>query len=202
MSKPTTCLGASILPVDGETFYLPQFLDNSDTTMQKIIEETDWEHRTIKLFGKKVLQPRLTCWMADKDTSYKYSQTTFLPTPWTKTMSALRKRVSRFLNQNYNSALLNLYRDQQDSMGLHCDNERELGTFPCIASLSFGATRQIIFRHKSSKEKVSFMLEAGSLLVMSGSTQDSWKHEVPKQRTQIGPRLNATFRTIYNNQNH
>ncbi|MCH2535017.1 MAG: alpha-ketoglutarate-dependent dioxygenase AlkB [Bdellovibrionales bacterium] len=165
--------------------------------LQKLLmNEIPWSERSIQLFGKKILQPRLMCWMGDDGCSYKYSGTVFEPTPWTTTVLSIKQKIESYTENNFNSALLNLYRNENDSMGAHSDDEKELGDKPIIASLSLGAERPFIFRHKASKEKIKLNLSPGSLLIMSGDTQKHWKHEIPKLKIPLEPRINITFRKI------
>ncbi len=158
--------------------------------------QTLWEERTIKMFGKEVMQPRLMRWMGDSKTIYKYSETTFYPVAWSPLLKGVKDEMSQFLDADFNSALINLYRNGKDSMGAHSDNEKELGSKPVIASLSLGAARRFVLRHIKSKEKVSVNLHSGDLLVMYDDTQTFWKHELPKTKSGVGPRINVTFRKI------
>ena len=157
-----------------------------------------WREESIVLFGKRMLQPRMLAWYGDRDAVYRYSGVRHEPLPWTETLAALRARVEALSGAAFNSVLANLYRDHRDSMGLHADDEPELGPRPVIASLSLGEARVFRFRHRHRKDvqPVRLVLPAGSLLVMAGDTQVNWKHEVPKQARPCGPRINLTFRRI------
>lgn len=153
-----------------------------------------WEQKAITLFGRRCLQPRLQAWHGDK--SYRYSGLKMEPRPWTPELLHLRTRCEQAAGTTFNSVLLNLYRDGQDSMGWHQDNEPELGSHPIIASLSLGGSRRFLLRNKQTDEKIEFLLGHGDLLIMAGSTQTHWQHSLPKTAKPCQPRINLTFRTI------
>jgi alkylated DNA repair dioxygenase AlkB len=157
-----------------------------------------WRQETIVLFGKQMLQPRLLAWYGDPQAIYRYSGRRHDPLPWTAELSELRRRIEALTGARFNSVLANLYRDHRDSMGLHADDEPELGERPVIASLSLGEERVFRLKHRQRKDlrPVRLALTDGSLLVMAGATQRHWKHEVPKQSRPCGPRINLTFRWV------
>lgn len=189
----------NILFKDGEALYLPHFFstEESDAFLQKLLTEIKWEQTPIKVFGKEVMQPRLTAWYGDSDKTYRYSGTTMHPFHWTETLLTIKSRIEPLANVSFTSVLLNLYRDEKDSMGWHRDNEKELGPNPVIASLSLGAVRQFHFKHIKEKGlSTSLDLEDGSLLLMRGETQSNWYHSLPKLKGPAGVRINLTFRTI------
>ncbi len=191
----------SILLPDGELKFAARFYSpaDADRLFQSLLDETGWRHESIHVWGKLRLQPRLTAWIADPGVAYSYSGITMQPGSWTPALSQIRQAVSAATGRPYNSVLLNLYRDQQDSMGWHSDDEAELGRNPAIASLSLGATRTFKLKHKTLAEQktLSIDLQHGSLLLMAGSTQHHWQHAIAKQTRLIGPRINLTFRQIY-----
>ncbi|MEP1596113.1 MAG: alpha-ketoglutarate-dependent dioxygenase AlkB, partial [Halieaceae bacterium] len=121
------------------------------------------------------------------------------PLEWTETLSALRLQMEILCQCKFNSVLLNYYRDHRDSMGLHADDEAELGREPVIASLSLGEQRSLYFKHKTRRELKTFNLPlpSGSVLVMRGPTQRFWKHGLRKLGKPCGPRVNLTFRYIH-----
>lgn len=185
---------------DANIRFIPSFInhDKSIDYLQDLLENVDWQQNKIKMFGKIYDEPRLTAWYGDQGVRYKYSGIQLEPTPWSEVLSDLREKVSAEAHIKFNSALLNYYRDGQDSMGYHQDNEPELGNNPVIASLSLGAERIFQLKHitdKSLKRK-DIPLSSGSLLIMGGTTQHHWKHQIPKTKKLIGPRLNITFRLI------
>lgn len=159
-----------------------------------------WRQEAIRLYGREVLQPRLTAWHGDPGASYRYSGLQLTPQPWTPALQQLRAQLETATGATFNSVLLNLYRYGQDSMGWHADDEPELGPEPVIASLSLGATRRFRLRPRdaqhTSHTPVSLDLPSGSLLVMRGPTQRHWLHAVPKTTRAAGVRLNLTFRLV------
>ena len=150
------------------------------------------------MWDKTYLQPRLVAWYGDEGASYEYSGKRYEALPWTPLLLDLRERVEGAAAVRFNSVLLNYYRDQRDSVAMHSDDERELGSEPVIASLSLGETRTLVFRHKSDRAQKTMRLplESGSLLLMKGPTQRCWQHGVPKETRPCGPRVNLTFRQV------
>lgn len=156
-----------------------------------------WEVHRIRLFGRDVDSPRLSCWIGDPGTGYTYSGAHFEPNPWPVALRAIRARLAGELRVDFNSVLVNLYRDGRDSMGWHSDDEPELGAQPVIASLSLGATRRFVLKHRSDPaQKVALDLPHGSLLLMRGATQANYRHALPRTAKPVGPRINLTFRQI------
>lgn len=189
--------GGNILPSGGEAILYPGFFDTSesDSIYARLAAETEWTQEPIKIFGKMVMQPRLTACYGEK--SVAYSGITMKVYPWTELLTEIKQRVEAACGVAFNSVLLNYYRDGNDSMGWHRDNEPELGSRPVIASVSFGAPR--VFKMRTYKEKdstVSVELTHGSLLIMKGESQHEWEHSVPKSKKAQGGRINLTFRAI------
>jgi alkylated DNA repair dioxygenase AlkB len=166
------------------------------TLLQAIIEDSAWRQEEITVYGKPYLQPRLSAWYGDL--AYSYSGIRLEPLPWTPTLLDIKLRVEALVDHEFNSVLLNYYRDQNDGMGMHSDDERELGPQPAIASLSLGEERCFLLKHRSRKDlkTVKLALPAGSLLLMQGETQQHWRHGINKERKPCGPRINLTFRSI------
>lgn len=182
---------------DGDLAWLPQLpfpIDNA-ALMARLIAETPWRADSIVLYGKRFLQPRLSAWYGEA--SYTYSGLTLAPMPLTPLLAQLRRTVEDVTGHRYNSVLLNCYRNGQDSMGMHSDDEPELGRDPVIASLSLGATRPFILRHKHKDVRRKIELTDGSLLLMKGCTQHNWLHGINKTAKSIDTRLNLTFRYVY-----
>jgi len=169
----------------------------ADELMLLLKNHLDWRHEPITLFGKKLLQPRLTCWIADDNIRYKYSSIELLGKGWPDFFEPVRRVVEAAAGVGFNSLLANYYRDGQDSMGWHADDEPELGSEPIIASISFGEARRFVLRQKANhRQKFELLLEHGSLLLMRGGTQQNWQHCVPRTQNITGPRINLTFRQI------
>ena len=185
----------NLLPKHGSVVILMDFLEYDFHALR---ESIDWKHQAIKMFGRSVMQPRLTAWFGDEGTEYSYSGLMNYPLPWNSELLEIKKRVEELSQAKFNSVLLNLYRNGQDSMGWHQDNEVELGVNPTIASVSFGATRQFQMRHKFDKSipKIDIGLQDGSVLIMSDVTQKYWQHQITKTKKVVGERINLTFRTI------
>jgi alkylated DNA repair dioxygenase AlkB len=154
----------------------------------------DWQQRTFTMHGREVKQPRLTAWWGDRGASYVYSGIRNEPQPWPDWMRDVRARIEDVVMLHFNSCLGNLYRDGNDSVALHADDEPEIGPEPTIASLSLGASRKFQLRHATAAP-IDLMLDDGDLLVMSGPMQREWKHGVPKMKC-TGPRVNLTFRWV------
>ena len=173
-----------------------------DELLRELIDSTIWQQKEITLFGKAHQQPRLSAWYGDNESFYTYSGITLQPRPWNQTLLNLKARIESMVAHGFNSVLLNYYRDHRDSMGMHSDDESELGKRPVIASLSLGEERTLLLRHRYRKDlgTLKLPLPSGSLLVMKGDTQRHWKHGITKQNQPCGPRVNLTFRTIIANQ--
>ncbi|HEY0061635.1 MAG TPA: alpha-ketoglutarate-dependent dioxygenase AlkB [Telluria sp.] len=189
----------ALLPIpleDGQLAMLTQLplpISNEEV-LARLVAETPWRAESITLWGKSFLQPRLTAWHGDA--RYTYSGLRLDPLPWTALLTQIREAVEAVTGRRFNSVLLNYYRNEHDSMGMHSDDEAELGPEPAIASVSFGATRTFILRHKRNKRSVKLDLSAGSLLLMDGATQTNWRHGINKLSRPCGPRINLTFRFI------
>ena len=167
-----------------------------NSLLRQLIDSIAWRQEQITVYGKSYLQPRLSAWHGEL--SYSYSGITMKPLPWTQTLMRIKECVEDLLAYEFNSVLLNLYRDHNDSMGMHSDNERELGERPMIASLSLGEERTFLLKHKTRKDlkTIKLPLPTGSLLLMKGSTQTHWNHGIAKEKRPCGPRVNLTFRRI------
>lgn len=169
--------------------------DEASALFEKLLEAVPWDVHRIRMFGREVASPRLSCWIGDRDASYRYSGTRFTPHPWPKALQPLRERLQTELGASFNSVLANLYRDGRDAMGWHRDDEPELGSQPLIASLSLGATRRFVLKDDAGLRH-AFELSAGDLLLMSGDSQQRYRHALPRTARPVGPRINLTFRRI------
>jgi len=166
--------------------------------LRKLIDQTIWRQEDVRIYGKVYQQPRLVSLYADKGKTYDYSGISLHPLPWTDLLREIKRRVEECAEAHFNAVFLNLYRDHNDSMGFHSDDEKDLGKNPTIASVTFGATRIFKLKHKFIKDypPVKIPLEAGTVLLMKDKTQHFWKHGIDKQRDPCGPRVNLTFRTL------
>lgn len=191
--------GNNLLPVDGEAYFYPDLFSADECYELFLGLETNikWKQEPIKIMGREIMQPRLTAWHGDAGKSYRYSGITMDPAPWTPELLIIRYRIQEVSGQTFNSVLLNFYRNGQDSMGWHRDNEKSLGADPVIGSVSFGSSRTFQFKHREQPElRESLSLTDGSFLLMKGSTQHHWYHRIPKETKVSGGRINLTFRTI------
>ena len=160
------------------------------------IDTLPWESMKIKIFGKDVVIPRLQCWIGDEDCNYKYSGKTLNRQEWSNELTMIREKILQEAEQDFNSVLVNYYRDGRDSMGWHSDDEKELGPNQNIASISFGSERDLVFRNKITKETINVPQLSGALYLIDGKTQECWEHSVKKTKKIISPRINLTFRNI------
>ena len=184
---------------DSDIIYYPNFFDKekADEFFEKLKTDIPWQQDDITVFGKKYPQPRLTSLFGNEGKPYSYSNIVMKPHSWNSLLMFIKNQIEEVCPENFTTVLLNYYRDGKDSNGWHADNEKELGTNPVIASVSFGAERSFHLQHNSIKEqKLKINLEHGSLLIMKGTTQHFWKHQIPKTAKPIGPRINLTFRII------
>ena len=169
----------------------------ADALFDDLLRKVAWEVHRIRMFGREVASPRLSCWIGDPGAAYRYSGTRFEPHRWPDALGPLRRRLADELGVAFNSALANRYRDGRDAMGWHSDDERELGPQPVIASLSLGATRRFLLKHRRQPDcRLAVPLPHGSLLVMSGDTQRQYRHALPRTVKPMGERINLTFRRI------
>lgn len=184
---------------DADVSYQANWLDNRQATAfaARLKTELQWQQDTIKLFGKLVKIPRLQAWYGDPDAQYQYSGLAMTPLPWHPLLSQLKQRLEQHCGCLFNSVLANWYRDGNDSMGMHSDDEPELGATPVIASLTLGQARPFAFVHKTSKVRITHTLEHGSLLVMQGETQRNYRHGINKTSRPVDDRINLTFRYVY-----
>ena len=191
--------GRLALP-DGDITYVPGFFSApvGDRLLSDLSGAVRWTQPRITLFGKRVCSPRLAAWYGDQESVYRYSGLVNQPLPWFPELLEIRCRVQQYMGLRFDGVLLNLYRTGQDSMGWHSDDEKELGENPVIASVSLGAPRRFLLRHRrrSALPVHEVNLEHGSLLLMQGTTQKFWRHSIPRMRNQDSPRLNLTFRRI------
>ncbi|MEA3291486.1 MAG: alpha-ketoglutarate-dependent dioxygenase AlkB [Pseudomonadota bacterium] len=194
------CPAQRIDIAQGELWLAEGFLSprTADRLLEGLLEKADWRQPEIKLFGRVVKSPRLAAWYGDPGAVYTYSGLRNEPLPWLDELASLRHRLEAFSGAHFNSVLLNLYRDNRDSMGWHSDDEKELDRNPVIASLSLGATRRFRLQPRKGRSEPGVDLELGhgALLLMAGETQHHWRHSVPKSSKPLGPRVNLTYRNI------
>jgi len=185
----------TIINQDGILTYQNNFYDS---TIESLTQDLKWRNDFITIYGKTYPQPRKVAWYGDKGIHYTYSNILMKALPWTPELYKIKLILEERLQCPFNSVLINLYRNGEDHMSYHSDDEKELGQNPTIASLSFGATRKFHLKHKfnKSQETINLSVEHGSLIVMSGELQNFWLHKIAKTKKIVGPRLNLTFRQI------
>ena len=193
MSLTRTELGRGAY-YDYDPSWMPE--EKTKALFDVLIRTLPWEQRPIRVFGQEVMQPRLIAWAGT--VPYRYSGQTLPPRPVPEVLAPTLEAISQLCNVPFNHILLNRYRDGHDNMGMHADDERELGRDPIIAALSLGTARRFVLRPKNrrAKHRAQILLENGSLLVMGGNTQHTWRHGVPKQKRMTTERINVTFRFI------
>ena len=170
----------------------------ADLMLEALIADIPWRQESLRIAGKLRAIPRLQCWMGDKASEYGYSGVRLTPCPWHATVKTIRDRVADFSGGTFNSVLINYYRNGQDSVAWHADDEAELGDDPVIASVSLGAQRnfELKQKHQTPAKKYQLALRHGSLLIMNGAMQQHWLHQLPKVKGLQDPRVNLTFRNI------
>jgi len=201
-------MGASLIKKEAITGYEDLAIDlyrdkrleeKKDLWFESCLHDLNWETGFIKIFGKTHQIPRLQAWYADNEIEYTYSGKKLQRHNWNNLLLEIKEKIENITSFKFNSVLANLYRDGNDSMGLHSDDEKELGKNPVIASLSLGETREIYFKHKNKKLNLVIPQASGQLLLMHGKTQEYWKHEIKKTKKIKKPRINLTFRNIITN---
>ncbi len=191
----------NLLPADGEVYYYGKIMSLKKALFfyDYLLNKVAWRNDEAVIFGKLIVTKRKVAWYGDEPFEYTYSNTTKLALPWTNELLELKQMVEKKTGETFNSCLLNLYHDGAEGMAWHSDGEKDLKKNGAIGSLSFGAERKFAFKHKTNKQKVELVLEKGSLLVMTGTTQTNWLHRLPPTKKVFTPRINLTFRTIEEN---
>ena len=178
----------------------PQIVDPSEATQmfERLITEIPWQQEHLRIAGKLRAIPRLQCWMGDSASKYGYSGVRLALCPWHETVKKIHDRVADLSASTFNCVLINYYRNGQDSVAWHADDETELGDTPVIASVSLGAERifELKQKHQTPAKKYKLLLRHGSLLIMSGTMQQHWLHQLPKDKGLLEARINLTFRNI------
>jgi len=188
----------NLLPFDGEVYYFGEILDpqQADFYFQTFLDTIEWRNDEARIFGKHIITARKVAWYGEEKFPYRYSGATKYALAWTPELLELKKKVEELTQTTYNSCLLNLYHSGKEGMAWHSDNEAELKQGGSIASVSLGASRKFSFKHKTEKNTISLNLSSGSLLEMTGQTQNFWLHRLPPLKNIHHPRINLTFRTI------
>ena len=194
-----TLPGGPEAPFAAQVTHLSGWLgaESAEALRLRLAADVPWTVHRIRMFGRWVDSPRLSCWMGAPGVRYRYSGSTFDPEPWHPAIQALLPRLQTACGAAFNSVLLNRYRQGGDYMGWHSDDEPELGPAPLIASLSLGAERRFVLRMKADHSvKREWRLAHGDLLVMRGDCQRVAQHALPKMEAVQDERINLTFRWI------
>jgi alkylated DNA repair dioxygenase AlkB len=183
---------------NGEYIFVSEFFtkDEADLYLETFSKNIAWKQEEMKMYGKTIKFPRLTAWYGENDKTYSFSGVTLQPNPWSEELLTIKEKIEPLCSENFNSVLLNMYRDGNDSISWHTDAEKELGRNPVIASVNFGTQRTFQLRHTETKERIDIHLSHGSLLIMQGELQHHWQHQVPKSKRVSKSRINLTFRAI------
>lgn len=191
-------VGKNYLPYDGVVEYIGQWLDpiKANLYFQQLWTEIEWQEDLVHIAGKYIQTKRKIGWYADRPFLYHYSGTTKQAKPWHPILLELKQKVEYYTGEQFNACLLNLYHSGEEGVGWHSDSESELEPLAMIASLSLGAPRRFVFKHKQDGCKTELLLAHGSLLLMSGETQKYWLHSLPKVKGVFEPRINLTFRKM------
>lgn len=179
--------------------YYPALFDEkeSERLMRIFIDQSPWQQKVVTMYEKEVVTPRLTAWYADAQTYDYTSLRRSSPNLWTPELLMIKQKVEPIAGVIFNSVLLNYYRNGNDSVAWHSDNEKALGQYPVIASVSFGQVRSFDIRNKSDhREKYAIKLESGSLMIMKGDLQQNWDHRIAKSSRSMNERVNLTFRIV------
>lgn len=193
-------MSENLLPYDGEALYYPGIISpgNSEPIFRELMDQIEWEHDRVRMFGKEIITKRKVAWYGDRPYTYRYSGNTKRALEFTPLLMKLKRLATTVARQEFNSCLLNLYHDGTLGMSWHRDNEKELLKDGCIASYSFGSTRKFVLRHRTTGEKAEIFLDDGSLLLMRGVIQEHWEHRLPPSKKIADPRINLTYRYITN----
>lgn len=196
--NPTIDNTKNWLPQDGTVNYYGKIINQikADYYLEKLLETIEWRNDEAIIFGKKIITKRKVAWYGDKPYEYTYSNTSKYALAWTKELLELKLIIEKESGETFNSCLLNLYHSGNEGMAWHSDGEPDLKKRGAIASLTLGAERKFSFKHKASKLTISLLLEHGSLLLMTGATQENWLHRLPTSKKPCNSRINLTFRTI------
>ncbi len=188
----------NLLPKDGEVYYFGRIFNpkTAQDYFENLLISIPWQNDEVVIFGKHIITKRKTAFYGSSPFEYKYSNIPRVALQWTETLETIKTKVEEVTKEKYNACLLNLYHNGEENMGWHTDDESTLIRNGSIASLSFGAERKFVFKHKLQKEKIEILLESGSLLEMKGVTQNHWLHRLPPTKKVKSPRINLTFRQM------
>jgi alkylated DNA repair dioxygenase AlkB len=179
--------------------YVPALFNEMDSNfyMQKFINKMPWQQKSVLMYGKEVITPRLTVWYGDPDVDYSISGSSARPLLWTKELLEIKSKIEPLAGVKFDSVLLNYYRDGNDSVSWHSDNDGIPGRNRIVGSVSFGQERNFDIRNKENHQlKYSIPLENGSYLLMKEGFQENWQHRIAKSTKPMDARVNLTFRLM------
>jgi len=191
-------INKNLLPYGGTVNYYGKLFSQTEANLyyQLLMDTIEWKNDEAFIMGKHIITKRKVAWYGDESYAYTYSNASKFALPWTKELLELKKIAEEKTGTNFNSCLLNLYHNGNEGMAYHSDDEKALAKDSAIASISFGAERRFLLKHKQTKETITTFLEHGSLLIMKGATQTNWLHRLPPTKKVNTPRVNLTFRTM------
>jgi alkylated DNA repair dioxygenase AlkB len=165
--------------------------EESDAYYNVLLNNTQWLEYEMPMYDKMVTAPRMISWYGDSN------RRTSNP-DWPAELLIIKEKVEMETQIHFDGVLLNLYRNGNDGVGWHSDKTSSINKDMNIASVTFGETRMFRLRHKFLKHipQVEIPLYHGSFLLMAGSTNSYWEHQVPKTARDILPRINLTFRQV------
>ncbi|WP_448698682.1 alpha-ketoglutarate-dependent dioxygenase AlkB family protein [Mucilaginibacter sp. AW1-3] len=188
----------NLLPGDGTVNYYGKIMPSAKANayLDTLLNTIEWKNDEAVIYGKLIVTKRKVAWYGDGEFEYTYSNTTKRALSWTKELLELKALAEQLSGEQFNSCLLNLYHNGDEGMAWHSDAEKDLKRNGAIGSMSFGAERRFMFKHKQNKQTVQVLLEHGSLLVMKDTTQTHWLHRLPPTKLITRARVNLTFRTV------
>lgn len=188
------------LGLDGaDAWIVPDYIADHQALAETLFQELDWQQPEVQVYGRRHKTPRMVCFYGDQNVTYRYSGLRHRALGWPPLLQQLRDRLHTDWGLRFNAVLCNAYRNGEDRMGWHSDNEAELGDEPSLASISLGAERRFCWRRIQASgfgPSRPMVLTGGSLLWMGRGLQTNWQHSLPQQKTCTELRVNLTFRLI------
>ncbi len=183
---------------NGEYLYIPKFFNKIDGNeyLKDLLSAIEWVQETKTLYGKETISPRLEARYGDENKTYSYNGQMHTPHPWTKTLLAIKDKIKALTEVEWNSVILNQFRNEKDSIYWYTDAGNELGENPTIIYVNFGATRKFQFRHRDKKGSFDINLTHGSILITRGEMQHFWVHQVAKPKKKVSECVHLIFRNI------
>jgi alkylated DNA repair dioxygenase AlkB len=161
----------------------PGWLPAHGDLFDELLESAPWGQRERRMYDKDVLEPRLVAaWSGDALRG--------LPAR----LQEIRATVSEHYRVDFDSVLVNLYRDGRDGVAWHGDTVRKTLPDAIVVTVGLGERRRFLLRPGTSgPPAVQLETGQGDLVVMGGRTQHEWQHTVPKA-AKAGARMSITMR--------